>query len=142
MIDDGSTDFSDVTSGASTYDDTSGDTYGSSSDGSSFASGSYGSPAANYGSALGGLMPTTLGGGGQGAGTTLARSGRRSKAAARAAGLYYRTSMNPLNPKALRRAISRVSRFEHFAKSVLKITSPGRHVAGVKRRTHRRRSRW
>lgn len=52
---------------------------------------------------------------------------------------FGRPRMNPLNPKALRRAISRVYRFEGFAKRVLKITSPHHHVAGVKH--HRRRKR-
>lgn len=51
---------------------------------------------------------------------------------------YGRPHMNPLNPKALRRAISRVYRFEGFAKRVLKITTPHKHVAGIKRH-HRRR---
>lgn len=64
--------------------------------------------------------------------------GTRARTALQAQG-YGRPHMNPLNPKALRRAISRVYRFEGFAKRVLKITSPHKHVAGVKH--HRRRKR-
>lgn len=50
-----------------------------------------------------------------------------------------RAKMNPLNPKALNRAIRRVERFEMFAKRVLKITQPTKHVAGIKRRHHKRK---
>lgn len=56
--------------------------------------------------------------------------------------LGYHHKMNPLNPKALNRAIRRVERFEHFAKRVLRITSPHKHVAGVKRRHHKHHRRW
>ena len=146
MIDDGSGNWMDPTSG-----DTSDSSLGSSSDFvggggetdyGSGAGGTYGS-SANYGSALGGLTPSLLGGTGSGVSVSgVSRSSRQSKsAAARAAGysVPYR-HVNPLNPKALRRAISRVSRFEGFAKRVLKITSPKHHVAGIKRHRRRRRS--
>ena len=133
--------FGDVTSGSSSSDfvggggDTAygmgaGDTYGSDTSGAT----------ANYGSLLGGFNPSTLGN--TGAGTLVGTSSRGHKKYVTSSGITYsgRAHMNPLNPRALRRAISRVYRFETFAKRVLKITSPHHHVAGIKRHRRRRRS--
>jgi hypothetical protein len=65
-------------------------------------------------------------------------SGRRFKAMMVGhPGFRRRRRINPLNPRALRRALSRAQRFEHFAKSVVRITSPKKHVSGFK--FHRKR---
>lgn len=100
--------------------------------------GGYGDMLANYGSNMGGITPSTLGGGGQGAGISVGGRGRKtSHGHYIMGGAVYRHRMNPANPRALRRAISRVTAFERMAKRVLRITSPHHHVAGFKK--HRRR---
>lgn len=144
LFDDGSdgADFSDVSGGSSTADLGSDDSYGTNSDGSNYASGSYGSSLANYGSMLGGSAGGLLSGTGSGASLTSPSGRKTSRGRYISGGAVYRHSMNPLNPKALRRAISRVYRFETFAKKVLKITSPHHHVAGVKRHRRKRSGRW
>src|SRR2546428_7677835 len=89
---------------------------------------------------------------GAAAGTLVTRGISGSLGAMRAAGRKFKTQMmphpgfgrrrrrvNPLNPRALRRALSRAQRFEHFAKQVVHITSPKKHVSGFK--LHRRRRR-
>jgi len=48
--------------------------------------------------------------------------------------------MNPLNPRALRRALRRAKGFEHFARGVLRITRPGPHKVHFKMPRKRRRS--
>ena len=102
-----------------------------------------GASAANYGSLLGGLGPSVLGNTGAGSLVGTTSGGGRKRVNASGSITYLgggHARMNPLNPRALRRAISRVYRFETFAKRVLKITSPHHHVAGIKRRRRRRRS--
>lgn len=47
--------------------------------------------------------------------------------------------INPLNPRALRRAIRRAKGFEHFAREVLKFTKPGTHPHGFKMPRKRRK---
>jgi hypothetical protein len=48
--------------------------------------------------------------------------------------------INPLNPRALRRALRRAKGFEHFAKSVMKFTSPNRRPHGFKFTRKRKRA--
>lgn len=55
------------------------------------------------------------------------------------AGGRRRPHMNPLNPRALRRALRRAQRFEHFARSVVHLTSPKKHVSGFRFKRHRKR---
>jgi len=47
--------------------------------------------------------------------------------------------INPLNPKALRRALRRAKGFEHFAREVVHITNPKKHVGGFKMPRKRKR---
>lgn len=56
----------------------------------------------------------------------------------RAAGIHkHHRRMNPLNPRALRRAISRAEHFKKFAARTLKLVHDKRHVAGFKKK-HRK----
>lgn len=117
---------------------------GGSADGGTSAGDYYGPPGsagglANFGSNLGGLAPSLLGS--TGAGTSVSTTRRKTRGGHYLmGGAVYRHRMNSLNPKALRRAISRITSFEHFARRVLKISSPHQHVHGFKKR--RKRSRW
>jgi len=54
-------------------------------------------------------------------------------------GARHHRRMNPLNPRALRRALRRAKGFEHFARGVLRITRPGPHKVHFKFPRRKRR---
>jgi hypothetical protein len=89
-----------------------------------------------------GLSTATDSSGAPRASRGMARSINRAQARAMGLSVGHRR-INPLNPKALRRAIRRVMRFQKFAQSVLYITHPGArahvfHRGHPKRRARRR----
>jgi hypothetical protein len=91
--------------------------------------------------ALGGFMPggSIVGGAMAAAASPIASAGiKAGKALFDLWGSPVRRyrRMNPLNPKALRRAIRRANSFEHFARSVINVT----HRGGKKKwKFHRKR---
>jgi hypothetical protein len=80
--------------------------------------------------------------GAQAAGSFLARkAGKAMRGRFGIPGFHRRhRRLNPLNPKALRRALRRAKGFEHFARQVLRVTSPKKHVVAFKmpHKKHRR----
>jgi hypothetical protein len=54
-------------------------------------------------------------------------------------GFKHHRRMNVCNPRALRRSLRRVKGFEHFARQVVRITSPKRRVSGFRFRRRKRK---
>lgn len=87
------------------------------------------------GAPLPGGAPT--GGGGPASRTTKAAVRKAIKTGLRVAGLGHRR-MNPLNPKAARRALRRLHGFDRIAKKILHVTSPKKRVHGFRFKKRRR----